>query len=183
MSLSLPPEKSPGTAKKQPGETPLVAAALLKTDTRILLFDGVCNLCNGSVQWVIRHDKNARFKFAALQSAVARSLLAQLDTEPGKAETMATTGTPASICLIWEGHVYRRSAAIIRIVTGLGGAWNLFAAAWIVPGFLRDALYKWVAAHRYKWFGQRESCMVPTPELRSRFLDMDTETATDTDQN
>ncbi len=128
----------------------------------VILFDGVCTMCSASVKWVIRRDRKQRFRFASLQSEFARAALARL--APGAA-------LPDSIVLLESGRVRTRSDAAIRIARLLGFPWCLGAAFRVVPPVLRDALYSWVARHRYKWFGKQDACMVPTPALRARFLD------------
>ncbi len=125
----------------------------------IVFFDGVCNLCNGAVQFIIRHDKQKRFLFAPLQS------------EAGKRAVAALQGTaPDSIILFYEGRYYIKSAAVLRIARLLGGVWALGYAAIIIPRFLLDPLYGFIARNRYRWFGRHDECMIPTPELRERFL-------------
>jgi len=128
----------------------------------IILFDGVCNLCNGFVQWIIARDPEARFHFGTLQSAAAQELLKGVQAGP------LDMGT---VLYVTDGRVLERSTATLTILKDLGGAWSLLYAFIIVPRILRDAVYRWVARNRYKWYGQRPSCMVPTPELRSRFID------------
>ena len=131
----------------------------------IILFDGVCNLCNGFVQFVIRHDRLGRFRFAALQSEAARTLLASVGIAP---ETLSAE--PESVLLVRGGRLYSHSTAVLHIARGLGGVWQLAGLGWVLPQFLRDALYRFVARNRYRWFGRQESCMLPTPELKARFL-------------
>lgn len=128
----------------------------------LVLFDGECNLCNGSVQFILRRDPHARFQFAALQSAVGRRALAAV--APG-------AQFPDSIVLVAGGRAAVKSTAALRIARGLRWPWPLFAVFFVVPRPLRDLVYDWIARHRYRWFGKRASCMVPTPALRSRFLD------------
>jgi len=130
--------------------------------TNLVLFDGVCNLCNGFVQFVISHDPRARFQFAALQSEVGQALLAQLGHR--------VAITPETVMLLENGRLYTHSTAALRIARGLGWPWRGFSAALVLPRFLRDAAYRLVARHRYKWFGRQESCWLPTPELKARFL-------------
>ena len=129
---------------------------------KIILFDGVCNLCNGSVQFVIKRDKNRVFRYAALQSAIAQ-------------EELKTRNEPLpdieSVILIDGDKVYYRSDAAIRIAKHLGAAWPLMQVFLIVPRFIRDAVYNFIGKNRYKWFGKQESCMIPTPELKNLFLD------------
>ncbi len=128
----------------------------------IILFDGVCNLCSAWVLFVIRRDPKGRFKFAALQSAVATDMLRPHDIS---AEAMR------SIVLIDGSRCLTKSDAVLEIARGLSTPWPLFGSLRLIPRFVRDAAYDFVARHRYHWFGKRGSCMVPTAELRSRFLD------------
>jgi predicted DCC family thiol-disulfide oxidoreductase YuxK len=129
----------------------------MNTDERIVLFDGVCNLCSGAVQFILARDPAGRFRFASLQSEAAQRLL----KGAGVAET---------IVLIEGGKIYTRSAAALRIARGLRLPWPLLYAFVAVPRPLRDLVYGWVARHRYAWFGKRESCLLPTPRTRSRFI-------------
>ncbi len=128
----------------------------------VVLFDGECNLCNHSVQFILRRDPARRFHFAALQSAAAQSLLRQA----GQAPTLL----PDSVVLVEQAKVYTKSAAALRIARRLRGLWPLAAVFLLVPAFLRDGVYDLIARHRYRLFGKREACMLPSPELRGRFL-------------
>ena len=132
----------------------------------IILFDGVCNLCNGFVQFVIEHDPAGQFQFTALQSETGRNLLRQHGL------AVPTAGTDLdSVRLLEDGKLYSHSTAVLRIARRLGGIWGLLAApGWLLPRTLRDAAYCFVARHRYRWFGRQEACWLPTPELRARFL-------------
>jgi predicted DCC family thiol-disulfide oxidoreductase YuxK len=133
------------------------------SDHPTVLFDGVCNLCNGLVQFVIRRDPPPpRLRFAALQSE-AGTRLVQLHGRGDSAR--------ASVVLVEGGRAYAESTAVLRTLRRLGFPWSLCYAAIVVPRPVRDAVYCFVARHRYRWFGKRDACMVPTPELRSRFLD------------
>lgn len=127
----------------------------------IILFDGVCNLCNGFVQFVIRQDSAQRFRFASLQSEIARELLRN-QPPPGQ-------GTE-SVVLIENGRYYQQSTAALRILRHLRGPWPLLYGFMVLPAFFRDGIYAWIAKNRYRWFGQRPACMLPTPELQARFL-------------
>jgi len=128
----------------------------------IVLFDGVCNLCNASVGFIIDRDRRGYFSFAALQSEVGRRRLASY-RRPG--ETLDT------VVLLEGGRVYTRSRAALRIARRLDGLWPLLFALSVLPEPIADAAYGWIARNRYRWFGRSESCRVPTPELRARFLD------------
>ena len=127
-----------------------------------ILFDGVCNLCNGFVQFVIARDPDAHFRFAALSSAAASRLL--LDSG-------VTAPIPDTIVFVEDGRVYFRSDGPLRIARGLTFPWPLAYGLIIVPRFIRDRVYDFIAARRYQWFGRRDICMIPTPALRGRFLD------------
>lgn len=126
----------------------------------LLLFDGVCNLCNGFVQWVIVRDKKGVFKFAALQSETGQQELKKL----GK-----NTETFDSVVLIAGSKVFTQSDAAIEVAAQLGGIWSFTPILRVFPRFLRNAVYNWVARNRYRWFGKREQCMLPRPEWKDRF--------------
>jgi predicted DCC family thiol-disulfide oxidoreductase YuxK len=126
----------------------------------IILFDGICNLCNGLVRFIIKYDKKLRFEFSSLQSDYAKKLLNEFDNR---------LGYPDSIVLIENKKIYLRSDAVLRIARQLGGIWKLTGIFYIIPRFLRDAIYNVVAKNRYRIFGKRDSCMVPGPEIKSRF--------------
>jgi predicted DCC family thiol-disulfide oxidoreductase YuxK len=127
----------------------------------VILFDGVCNLCNGLVQFVIARDRHGRFTFASLQSGAAARLL----SGRGSLESL-----PDSLVLLEGDRLYTRSAAALRVARGLGFPWQLAYAFVVVPRPVRDAIYDWVARNRYRWFGKQAVCMVPTPDLRRRFV-------------
>jgi predicted DCC family thiol-disulfide oxidoreductase YuxK len=127
----------------------------------VIFFDGVCNLCNGMVQFVIERDQKQCFKFASLQSEYAKATL------PAQYLDLSMQGT---FILMEGGTIYTRSTAALHVAKKLGGVWSLLYGFIIVPKFIRDGLYNYVGKNRYKWFGKQESCWLPTPELRSRFL-------------
>jgi predicted DCC family thiol-disulfide oxidoreductase YuxK len=127
-----------------------------------ILFDGVCNLCNGFVRFVIARDPSGRFRFAALQSSAAASLLR---------DAGVTAPLPDSMVLVQDGRVYVRSDAALRVARGLRFPWPMAYACIVVPRFIRDRVYDVVAAHRYRWFGRRDICVLPSPDLQRRFLD------------
>ena len=131
----------------------------------LILFDGVCNLCNGFVQFVIEHDPAGRFRFAALQSVAGQAVLAAHGLD---ANAVATE--PDSVLLELDGQLYSHSDAVLRIARELGGPWRLLLAGYVLPRAWRDAAYRLVARNRYRWFGRQESCWLPTPKLRARFL-------------
>ena len=128
----------------------------------IILFDGVCNLCNASVKFIIKHDKKAQFLFASFQSDAAKEILLQFNLK---------NLNEKSVILIETGKVYDKSTAALKIAKQLKGGFKLLYGFIFVPKFLRDWVYNFLANHRYNWFGKRESCMVPSPELKNKFLD------------
>ncbi len=127
----------------------------------IILFDGVCNLCNGFVQFVIKRDPHAKFKFGTLQSNKAIELLLPHHINPEELN---------SVIFIENNKVYTQSDAAIKIAQHLGSAWPLAASLLIIPKFIRNAVYRFIAKNRYRWFGKKMQCMVPSPDLKSRFL-------------
>lgn len=128
----------------------------------ILLFDGVCHLCNGAVQFILQRDPHGLIHFASLQSETGQKLLSAYQYEGGL----------QSVVLIDHGKLYTKSDAILRVGRKLRGVWPaLSVASMAIPRRLRDTVYDWVARYRYRWFGQTERCMLPTPEARSRFLE------------
>ena len=132
-------------------------------DKKIILFDGVCNLCNDAVIFIIKHDKNDQFRFASLQSKIGRKLLEQRNIDPNYLD---------SIILIEPGVAwYEKSDAALEISSDLSGIYQSLKIFKFLPKGLRDAVYKGIADNRYKWFGKKESCMIPTPELKTKFLD------------
>ncbi|HEX6811111.1 MAG TPA: DCC1-like thiol-disulfide oxidoreductase family protein [Planctomycetota bacterium] len=141
-----------GSAQTAPAPAPLV------------LFDGDCNLCHGAVQFVLRRDPKARFRFASLQSAAGRAAIVA---------TGRSTKLPDSIVFVRDGRLLVKSAAALAIALGLRWPWPLLAVFWLVPYPVRDLVYDWIARHRHRWFGRRQECWVPTPALRARFLDAD----------
>lgn len=132
------------------------------TEGKIILFDGVCNLCNGAINFIIKHDPKAVFSFASLQGETGQKLLAKHKIDPNKID---------SIILIECQSVSVKSTAALRIAKSLNRGYPLLYGFIIIPIFIRNAVYDYIARNRYKWFGKKDSCMIPTPELKSRFLD------------
>ncbi|MBT2292350.1 thiol-disulfide oxidoreductase DCC family protein [Paenibacillus albidus] len=127
----------------------------------VVLIDGVCHLCQGLVRFIIPRDPKGRFLFAPLQSETSRQLLLGTSLDPGQLST---------VVLLEDGVVYTESAAALRIARRLRFPWPAAYVFILVPRPLRNAVYKLVAKNRYRWFGRDEQCMIPTPELRRRFL-------------
>ncbi|WP_409346981.1 thiol-disulfide oxidoreductase DCC family protein [Paenibacillus sp. MBLB4367] len=133
-----------------------------RANQEVILFDGVCNMCAAVVRFVIQRDPKGRFQFAALQSDMGRLLLEKHGLQPGRLDTFV---------LVQGERSWIKSTAALRVCRGLKGLWPLLYAGIVVPRRVRDLMYQWVARNRYRWFGKTDSCMMPTPELRKRFLD------------
>jgi len=132
-------------------------------DAPVVLFDGVCNLCHGAVQFILDHDRTHALRFASQQSEGGRALM----RDHGVA---IPAGDPETIFLVESGRVFERSAAALRIAAHLTFPFSLLRALVIVPRPIRDVLYRFVAKNRYRWFGKTNECRVPTPELRARMI-------------
>lgn len=127
----------------------------------LILFDGVCNLCTHSVQFVIQRDVKQQFRFASIQSDLGQKVLQQYGLSTTKINT---------VVLLNNNQIYTHSTAALHIAQHLGGLWQLASLALWIPAPLRDIVYTFVAQNRYRWFGKQESCWLPTPELKNRFL-------------
>lgn len=134
----------------------------MASSTAIVLFDGVCRFCDGSVHFLIDHDPAGRLRFAALQSRTGQELLERFGLPRDRFD---------SLVLVEGDRCWRRSTAALKIAGHLAPPWRYASALLLMPAFLRDPLYGLLAANRYRWFGQMDACRVPTPELRARFLD------------
>lgn len=128
----------------------------------LVLFDGLCNLCDRTVQTILRWDRCGRFRFAPLQSSAGAAIAGTLKARYGR--------IPDTVILVHRGRIYLKSDAVLRIARLLGGRWYALLLLGVVPRRLRDALYDVVARKRYQWFGQREECRLPNPALKERFL-------------
>lgn len=128
----------------------------------LLLFDGVCNLCNNSINYIIKKDTKNVFKFASLQSDVAKKILLQFDS---------TNFDLSSIVLVDHDKLYFKSTAILKAGKHLGGIYKICYFFIVIPRPIRDLIYDYIAKNRYKWYGKKESCMIPTPELKEKFID------------
>ena len=129
---------------------------------KLILFDGVCNLCNAAVNWVIDHDKKDLFKFASLQADFGKRKMKEIGLGNKYMDT---------IVFMDEEKFFTQSDAVLHILKYTGGIYSLAVVFFIVPKFIRDFVYKFIANHRYQWFGKREICRVPTPELKAKFLE------------
>lgn len=132
----------------------------MSPNSDIIFFDGICILCNKWVQWVLKRDKKKRFKFSSLQSEFSQNFI----SDP---KIRATD----SIVFYHEGRFSVKSKAVLGMLSRMGFPYNLTAIFKLIPGFISDKVYDWVAAHRYKWFGKRDSCMIPQEPVKDRFLE------------
>lgn len=134
----------------------------METDKKIILFDGVCNLCNGTIQFVIKRDRKDVFLYAALQSEIGEQLTKERNIDTTKVD---------SIILIEPGIAYyTKSSAALEIGKTFGGGWKLLAIFEWIPVVIRNWIYDLIAKNRYRWFGKKDACMIPTPELKAKFL-------------
>ncbi|MBN8649994.1 MAG: thiol-disulfide oxidoreductase DCC family protein [Cytophagales bacterium] len=127
----------------------------------VILFDGVCNLCNSSVLFIIQRDPKAKFRFASLQSDFGKAQMLRFGLNYSELN---------SVLLIKQETLYQKSNAALEIARNLTGGWPLLYVFKMVPAFLRDWIYNWIAQNRYGWFGKKDACMIPTPQLKSRFV-------------
>lgn len=136
---------------------------IIPKDKQLILFDGVCNLCNDSVLKVMKYDKENKFIFAALQSEAGQEILNQLKIDTRKIDSI----------VLYEPGVsyYVKSEAALAIMNNFGGFWKLTQIFTVLPTTFNNWVYDFIAKNRYKWFGKKESCMIPTPELKAKFLD------------
>lgn len=127
----------------------------------VILFDGVCNFCNSAVNFIIKQDKKRIFRFAALQSETGQKLLQQHNVSSDELD---------SFVLIEGSKAYKRTTAALHLYPKFGGAWKMVKLLWIIPAFIRDGVYNIIAKNRYRWWGKKESCMIPSQGVRSLFL-------------
>ncbi|MBR9913722.1 MAG: DUF393 domain-containing protein [Algicola sp.] len=135
----------------------------LPKDKQLILFDGVCNLCNTSVQYVIKHDSKDKFKFAALQSAIGQDIINTYNIDTAKTDSI--------LLFSHDNGLSTKSTAALKIANQLGFPRNLMSVFFIIPTFIRNWVYDYIAKNRYKWYGKKDACMIPTPELKAKFLD------------
>ena len=137
---------------------------MVPKDKELILFDGVCNLCNSSVLYVIKRDKKNIFLFAPLQSKIGQTVINEFNIDTEKTDSILLYQPK-------ERKIYQKSNAALRIAKKLSFPTNLLAVFLIIPAFIRDWFYNYVARNRYKWYGKKDTCMIPTPELKMKFLD------------
>ncbi len=135
----------------------------LPKDKKLILFDGVCNLCNSSVQYVIKHDKKNQFMFTALQSEVGKEII--------EAYNIDTKKTDSILLYTTENGIEYKSTAALKLALQLGFPQSLMSVFFVIPPFIRNWGYDYIAKNRYKWYGKKEACMIPTPELKNKFLE------------
>ncbi|HQZ72769.1 MAG: thiol-disulfide oxidoreductase DCC family protein [Anaerolineae bacterium] len=128
----------------------------------VVIFDGVCNLCARSVAFILRHEADPRLRFVPLQSTAGSRLMREIGLDPEDAKTFV---------LLAGGKAFVRSAAAVRVCAYFKWPWKALAAARLIPRPIRDRAYDLVARNRYRWFGRSEACMVPTPDIRARFIE------------
>jgi len=133
----------------------------MKNQNPVILFDGICNLCSGWVQFLIRKDTNMKFRFAPIQSETGQRLLHTVGLENSNIET---------VIYLKENECFRESTAVLEILKDLGGLWTFASVLKLIPGTLRDGFYRFIAKKRYRFFGKRTTCFIPTPENQKRFL-------------
>lgn len=136
--------------------------AMTAKNKKIILFDGVCNLCNGAVQFIIKHDKKDIFRFAALQSDLGKEICNYIGVDQTKIDSIIFYNPGVAY--------YYKSSAVLEIAEELGGFYSLLFIFKIFPEKLRNYLYDYIAKNRYKWYGKKESCIIPTPEIKAKFL-------------
>lgn len=133
----------------------------MKDGKSIILFDGVCTLCNASIDFVMKRDRTNRFLVGALQEPISKKLLSDFQVDPAYLD---------SLVLVEKGKIYFRSTAALRIAKRLSGAWPLFYLFIVIPAFVRDPIYDWIGKNRYRWFGMKSTCRIPSAEERNKFL-------------
>ncbi|MBJ7882451.1 thiol-disulfide oxidoreductase DCC family protein [Gelidibacter salicanalis] len=134
----------------------------LEKNKQLILFDGVCNLCNSSVQYVIKHDQQDIFRYTALQSEVGQEILEHYKIDTSKTDSILLYSE--------ENGIFYKSTAALKIASQLGFPRNIMVIFIIIPPFIRNWVYDFIAKNRYKWYGKKDECMIPTPELKSKFL-------------
>ena len=135
----------------------------LPKNKKLILFDGICNLCNASVLYVIKRDKRDLFMFAPLQSNIGKQIIKKYNIDPNKTDSI--------ILFEHEKGISYKSTAALKIASKLSFPSNLLTIFLIIPPFIRNWVYDYIAKNRYKWYGKKEQCMVPTPKLKAKFLD------------
>ncbi len=141
--------------------TPSNTEMSIPKDKKIILFDGVCNLCNDAITFVIKRDPHDHFRYAPLQGETGAHFIKKYNIDTTKVD---------SIILIDQDNVYIKATAALKIACHLSGAYPLMRIFFIIPSFVRNWAYDYIAKNRYKWYGKKEACMIPTPELKAKFL-------------
>jgi predicted DCC family thiol-disulfide oxidoreductase YuxK len=144
----------------------------LPEDKILILFDGYCNLCNGAVQFVLKRDRRDRFRYASLSWPVGDEVIRKYPKLAGV----------DSIIVYQNGKVLERSSAALFIAGRLGGLWPMLGVFWVVPKLIRDGIYNWIARNRYRWFGKKDSCMIPDRDVSHLFLKPEFDSSPDSDR-
>ena len=134
----------------------------LENNKQLILFDGVCNLCNASVQYVIKHDQKDQFRYTALQSDIGKRIMKKYNIDRSTMDSILLYSP--------ENGISYKSTAALKIASKLGFPRNVMSVFLIIPAFIRNGVYDYIARNRYKWYGKKEECMIPTAELKSKFL-------------
>lgn len=137
-----------------------MAAFFMETNQALILFDGVCNLCQGTVQWIFKRDKKDQFVYASLQDKSSQDLLQQYGYDANAMQ---------SVVVVHDKKIYTQSSAALKVVMLLGFPYSVLTIAYLVPTVIRNYVYQWIAKNRYKWFGKQESCWLPRPEWANKF--------------
>lgn len=137
----------------------------MSTMKSLIFFDGVCTLCNNSIDFIIRKDNKGRFLVGSLQDEYSKKILSKYDVQEGYLD---------SLVLLEKDEVYYRSTAALKIARHLSGLWPIFYPLILLPRFLRDPVYDWIGQNRYRWFGKKDSCRIPTPEEKGKFISPET---------
>ncbi len=133
----------------------------MREQKSIIFFDGVCNLCNSSIDFIIRHDSKDKFLVGALQDSLSKEILSDFDVDPNYLD---------SLVLLEENQIYYRSTAALKIAKQLSGITSLLYPFIFIPKLIRDPIYDWIGKNRYRWFGKKSTCRLPTPEEKAKFL-------------
>ncbi|NVK51538.1 MAG: thiol-disulfide oxidoreductase DCC family protein [Flavobacteriaceae bacterium] len=136
----------------------------LLQDKQLILFDGVCNFCNATVVKIIKHDTKNKFVFASLQSNIGQTVVNHFSIDSQKVDSI--------ILVTSEQKYFIKSTAALKIGKHFSGFWVLLQICWIVPAPVRNVVYDFIAKNRYKWFGKKDNCMIPTPEISAKFIDI-----------
>lgn len=134
----------------------------LPKDKKIILFDGICNLCESSIQFIIKRDKKDTFRYVAIQSEIGQKIIKHIGIDTSKTDSI--------ILYLPEKAYYYKAEAVLLITKDLSGVYSILGCLSFIPNNFKNLIYDYIAKNRYKWYGKKESCMIPTPELKAKFL-------------